>query len=79
MVVVINCTFVIQEYWQFKEDLIATERAMLTRLGFHVNCEHPHKFILSYLRALHAEKNAYNMACPLPHTLSFFLLFFFCS
>ena len=38
-----------------KQALITTERAVLTKLGFHVAVEHPHKFILSYLRVLAAD------------------------
>lgn len=48
-----------QEYWRMKQDLILTERALLTKLGFHVAVEHPHKFILSYLRVLGSENDGY--------------------
>jgi len=40
-----------------KKDLLEVERDMLIQLGFHVEVEAPHKFILSYLRILDAEKN----------------------
>lgn len=42
-----------------KQELISTERAMLSKLGFHVAIDHPHKFILSYLRVLGSENDRY--------------------
>ncbi len=47
-----------------KQELISTERAMLSKLGFHVAIDHPHKFILSYLRVLGSENDRYVRTRP---------------
>jgi transcription initiation factor TFIIIB Brf1 subunit/transcription initiation factor TFIIB len=39
-------------YWDMRRDLIVTESHVLKELGFLVQVEHPHKFILSYLNVL---------------------------
>jgi hypothetical protein len=51
-----------------KQELISTERAMLSKLGFHVAIDHPHKFILSYLRVLGSENDRYVALTALDRT-----------
>ena len=35
-----------------RQDLIRTERHMLREFGFCIHVEHPHKFVLNYLRMM---------------------------
>jgi hypothetical protein len=58
-----------QEYWRMKQELISTERSMLSKLGFHVAIDHPHKFILSYLRVLGSENDRYQRTRSLYHCM----------
>ncbi len=39
-------------YWDMRNDIVVTERHVLKELGFLVQVEHPHKFILSFLNVL---------------------------
>ena len=41
-----------QRYEDEKQDLIRTERHMLREFGFCIHVEHPHKFVLNYLRMM---------------------------
>ena len=45
-----------------KTDLIRTERHLLKEMGFICHVEHPHKFIMSYLKALETPSELMQMA-----------------
>ena len=40
------------KFWELKKDLLDAEREMLKIMGFQVYVEHPHKYLLNYLRVL---------------------------
>lgn len=40
------------EYWELKKELFDNEVQVLKTLGFMVQVEHPHKYVLSYMRFL---------------------------
>ena len=44
-------------YNQYKERLVRAEREILKELGFILYCEHPHKFILNYVKLLTADSD----------------------
>ncbi|CAK9213791.1 unnamed protein product [Sphagnum troendelagicum] len=54
------------KYLEMKTALIRTERHLLKEMGFICHVEHPHKFIMSYLKALEAPvelmQEAWNLA-----------------
>lgn len=41
-----------QTFWDMKQALFETEKDMLKEMGFRTFVEHPHKFLLTYLRIL---------------------------
>lgn len=45
-----------QEYWNMKDLIITKEAWILRELGFHLDVEHPHKFLLNYLSMLRTAK-----------------------
>ncbi|CAM6038183.1 unnamed protein product [Sphagnum compactum] len=55
-----------QKYFEMRTALIRTERHLLKEMGFICHVEHPHKFIMSYLKALEAPvelmQEAWNLA-----------------
>ena len=44
------------EYWELKKELFNHEIQVLRTLGFMVQVEHPHKYVLSYMRFLNGTK-----------------------
>ncbi len=58
--------YALQKYLEMKTALIRTERHLLKEMGFICHVEHPHKFIMSYLKALEAPvelmQEAWNLA-----------------
>lgn len=56
----------LQKYFEMRTALIRTERHLLKEMGFICHVEHPHKFIMSYLKALEAPvelmQEAWNLA-----------------
>lgn len=44
------------EYWELKKKLFTHEVQVLKTLGFMVQVEHPHKYVLSYMRFLNGPK-----------------------
>jgi hypothetical protein len=42
-------------FWDLKNALVTTERHVLKELGFMVYVEHPHKYVLSYLKILEGD------------------------
>ena len=51
-----------QEYEDTKQDLIRTERHALREFGFCIHVEHPHKFVLNYLRMFELGKDVMQRA-----------------
>jgi predicted component of viral defense system (DUF524 family) len=55
-----------QKYFEMRTALIRTERHLLKEMGFICHVEHPHKFIMSYLKTLQAPvelmQEAWNLA-----------------
>ena len=51
-----------QEYEDIKQDLIRTERHALREFGFCIHVEHPHKFVLNYLRMFELGKDVMQRA-----------------
>ncbi|XP_024385274.1 cyclin-L1-1 isoform X3 [Physcomitrium patens] len=51
-----------QKYEEMKTDLIRTERHLLKEMGFICHVEHPHKFIISYLKVLAAPSELMQVA-----------------
>nr|XP_024396544.1 cyclin-L1-1-like isoform X3 [Physcomitrium patens]PNR39960.1 hypothetical protein PHYPA_020240 [Physcomitrium patens] len=51
-----------QKYEEMKIDLIRTERHLLKEMGFICHVEHPHKFIISYLKVLAAPSELMQVA-----------------
>lgn len=51
-----------QKYEEMKTDLIRTERHLLKEMGFICHVEHPHKFIISYLKVLGAPSELMQVA-----------------
>lgn len=47
----------LQEYWDTKEILVKKEAYILKECGFHLEIEHPHKFLMSYLKILDAQND----------------------
>lgn len=45
-----------QEYCNMKDLIITKEAWILRELGFHLDVEHPHKFLLNYLSMLRTAK-----------------------
>jgi hypothetical protein len=54
-----------QKYEEMKTDLIRTERHLLKEMGFICHVEHPHKFIISYLKVLEAPSELMQVAWSL--------------
>ncbi len=56
----------LQKYFEMRTALIRTERHLLKEMGFICHVEHPHKFIMSYLKTLQAPvelmQEAWNLA-----------------
>ena len=44
----------LQEYRNFKKELVDVERHLLREFGFILHVDHPHKFVLNYLNLLKA-------------------------
>ena len=44
------------EYWELKKELFTHEVQVLKTLGFMVQVEHPHKYVLSYMRFLNGPR-----------------------
>jgi len=55
-------TLKLQKYEEMKTDLIRTERHLLKEMGFICHVEHPHKFIISYLKVLGAPSELMQVA-----------------
>ena len=55
----------VQKYEEMKTDLIRTERHLLKEMGFICHVEHPHKFIISYLKVLAAPSELMQVAWDL--------------
>jgi hypothetical protein len=47
---------VAQEYWDTKDVISRKEAHILRALGFHTHVDHPHKYLLSYLKMLGIEQ-----------------------
>lgn len=45
------------KFYELKRDLLDAEKEMLKRMGFQVYVEHPHKFLINYLRAMGLDSN----------------------
>jgi len=61
---VINTTYMIhhksplligEEYWKLREKVISQEHIVLSTLAFYVTVELPYKYLLNYLKTLHAK------------------------
>jgi transcription initiation factor TFIIIB Brf1 subunit/transcription initiation factor TFIIB len=59
---VLTVYFDVQKYEEMKTDLIRTERHLLKEMGFICHVEHPHKFIISYLKVLGAPSELMQVA-----------------
>lgn len=62
---VLTGTLKLQKYEEMKTDLIRTERHLLKEMGFICHVEHPHKFIISYLKVLAAPSELMQVAWSL--------------
>lgn len=43
---------IMKEYYAMRNEIIEVEELILTHLGFHVQCQHPHPLLLCYLKQL---------------------------
>lgn len=50
------------KYFELKSDLVKMERYILKELGFFVTVEHPHKYLLNYLRILEGNEQLTQLA-----------------
>jgi len=46
-----------QAYWDYKNEVMKTERVILLEMGFNLFVELPHKYLVNYLKVLNFEKN----------------------
>ena len=51
-----------KRYEDIKADLVRVERHMLREFGFCIHAEHPHKFVLNYLRMMGQDSAMMNAA-----------------
>ncbi len=48
----IHIQYIIQQYWELRDEVVASEQLLLRALNFDLHVEHPHKYLLNYLKSL---------------------------
>ena len=59
-----------KRYEDIKADLVRVERHMLREFGFCIHAEHPHKFVLNYLRMMGQDSAMMNAAWKIANDLA---------